>query len=122
MIQLGLCCPQTSFDIPQALPIGQLGKGHAAKLIPAGKTLDLVVAIVSPDTLTKIVNWDKVHQLRKYCTTSIHQPSPSARMQNYGLMKKIFSNRLYPLPPEKSLDLLIYSQLPDKRWDSSDTP
>jgi len=41
-------------------------------------------------------------------------------MQNYGLMKKIFSNRLYPLPPEKSLDLLIYSQLPDKRWDSSD--
>jgi len=41
-------------------------------------------------------------------------------MQNYGLMKKIFSNRLYPLPPEKSLDLLIYSQLPDKRWDSSE--
>lgn len=35
MIKPPLGCPQTSLDISQTFPIGQLGKGHAEILVPA---------------------------------------------------------------------------------------
>ena len=47
VIELGWGCPQTRFDVSEALPVGQLGKRHAEKLIPAGKALDLVVALIA---------------------------------------------------------------------------
>jgi len=89
VIQLGLCCPQACLDIPQAFPVGQLGKGHAEELVPAGENLYLVVSIVAFYALPKFVHGNKVHQLGEYGSTRVHQPSPSARMQKYGLLQKL---------------------------------
>ena len=119
MIQLCLGRSQACLDISQTFPIGQLGKGHAEKLVPAGEALDLVVAVVALYALAKIVNRHKVHQLGEHGTTRVHQPSPSAGMQKYGLHRKIISNRLQPFLPRNLLHILIYSRSPVKRWDSS---
>jgi len=40
---------------------GELGKGHGEKLIPAGEALDLVVAVVTIDTLAKVVSRQQLH-------------------------------------------------------------
>jgi hypothetical protein len=53
MIKLALLRPQASFDIAQTLPIGELREGHAKKLIPARKSLEFVVALVTFDTTSK---------------------------------------------------------------------
>ena len=110
VIKFGLCCPQTCLDVSQAFPVGQLGEGHAEILVPAGEALDLVVAVVSFYALPEIVDRHKVHQLGEHGSTRVHQPSPSARMQKYGLLQKIFSNRLQPFLPAKPqyLDLLVF--------------
>lgn len=119
MIQLALCRSQTRFDVSQTFSVGQLGKCHAEELIPAGEALDLVVAVVAFYALPEIVDRDEVHQLGEYGTTRVHEPSPSAGMQKYGPLQKIFSNRLQPFLPANPHQTLIYSLLPFKRWDSS---
>jgi hypothetical protein len=58
--------------------------------------------------------------LGEHGATRVHQPSPSAAMQKYGLLQKLFSNRLQPFLPVNLLHALIYNYLPVKRWDSSD--
>ena len=120
MIQLALRRPETGLDIPQALPVGELGKRHAEELIPAGEALDLVVAIVAFYTVPEIVDGDEVHQLGEYGATRVHEPSPSASMQKYGPLQKLFSNRLQPFLPAKYHQYLFYRHSPFKRWDSSD--
>jgi hypothetical protein len=57
---------QTRFDIAQTLSIGQLGKDHAQQLFPAGKVVNLVVALVSFDTLVELVPGQEVDELRKH--------------------------------------------------------
>ena len=121
MIEFCLCCPQTCLDVSQALPVGQLGKGHAEILVPASETLYLVVSIIAFYALPEIVHGNKIHQLGEYGTTRVHQPSPSARMQKYGLLQNIFSNRFQPSLPAKHRYALMYSLLSAKRWDSSDS-
>ena len=119
MIQLALCRSQTGLDVPQALPVGQLGKCHAEVLIPAGEALDLVVSMVVFYALAKIVDGYEVHQLGEYGTTRVHEPSPSASMQKYGPLQKLISNRLQPYLPAKHHQSLFYRLLYFKRWDSS---
>lgn len=93
MIQFGLGCPQTGLDVPQALPVGDLGESHAKELVPAGEALDLVVAVVPIDAFAKLVWRDKVHQLSKDCFPGIHMPSPSFVMQETYTSEKNISNR-----------------------------
>ena len=57
--------PIVCLDIPQAFSVSELRKGHAEKLVPAGKALDRVIAIVSCDALAKFVGRKKFHSLRK---------------------------------------------------------
>ncbi len=85
---------QTGLDIPQALPAGQLGEGHAQVLVPAGEVLDLVVAVVALDAGAKRVGRQEVHKLREDRPSGVHPPSPSARMRKYGTGAKSSSNRL----------------------------
>ncbi len=61
VIEFVLGPPEASLNISQACPVGQLGKRHAEKLVPAGKAYDLVVAVVSCDALAELVGRDKVH-------------------------------------------------------------
>ena len=37
MVELGVGDPQAGLDIPQALPVSELGEGHAEELVPAGE-------------------------------------------------------------------------------------
>ena len=92
VIELGFGHAQARLDIPQTFPVGQLRKSHAEELIPAGKALDLVIAVVAFYALTKFVRWDKVHQLSKNDSSDIHSPSPSAVMRKYDPSEKIISN------------------------------
>ena len=56
MIEFSLSRAETSLDVSEAFPIGQLSKGHAEKLVPAREVFDFVVAIVMMNAFVKIVN------------------------------------------------------------------
>ena len=69
-------CSQAGLDVAQALAKGQLRKGHAQKLIPAGKALDFEVAVVSLNALPKFVRREKIHQLGENRFSGIHGRVP----------------------------------------------
>jgi hypothetical protein len=97
VIELRTRRTQTSFDVAQALPVGQLGESHAQKLVPAGETLKFVVAIVALHAETKILRGKKVHQLREDRFAGIHTPPPAAKfLQDDGGANRN-SNRFYSL-------------------------
>ena len=56
-----LVAPQTDLEVAKAFAIGKLGKSPAAELIPAGKGLDLVVALVALATFLKFVLGKELH-------------------------------------------------------------
>jgi hypothetical protein len=57
--------PQAGLDITQALSIGQLGKGHAGVLVPAGEGLGMFVPLVSLNAPAKVVYGQEIHELCK---------------------------------------------------------
>ena len=57
---------QAGFDIAQTLAIGELGKGQAEKLVPAGKAADFVVAAITIHATAKLVCRNEIHQLREH--------------------------------------------------------
>ena len=61
VIKSSLVSAETGLDVSKAFAIGKLGKGHAEELIPAGKGLDLVVAVVALDTFLKFVLGEELH-------------------------------------------------------------
>jgi hypothetical protein len=74
VVELALNCAKARFDIPKAFPKSELSKCHAEELVQAGKTLDLVVSVVSQNAFAEIVHGKKVHQLRENSATDIHRP------------------------------------------------
>jgi len=56
VIEFPLSRTQTCLDISETFPIGQLGKGHAKELAPAGKVFDRVVTVVSLNAFLEFVN------------------------------------------------------------------
>ena len=56
MVEFPLSRAQTSFDVSEAFPIGQLSESHAEKLVPARKVFDLVVAVVSVNAFLEFVD------------------------------------------------------------------
>ena len=63
---------QASHDVAQALAEGQLGKGHAEKMVPTGETSHPVVASIALDTLAKLVAGQMLRQLRKQRLSAVH--------------------------------------------------
>ena len=61
MIELVSRSSEACLDIPQAFSVSELSKGHAEKLVPAGKSLDLVIAVVSCDAFAKFVDRKEFH-------------------------------------------------------------
>jgi hypothetical protein len=53
MIQFGRLSPQTSLNVAQAFPRGELREGQASKLINARKMLDLVLATITSHATAK---------------------------------------------------------------------
>ena len=63
MIPLGLHRPQAGLDVPQALPTGQVRKGHAQKLIVTLEVPGSVIAAIPMDAFVEFVLRQKVHEL-----------------------------------------------------------
>jgi len=61
MVELVSRSSEACLDIPQALPIGKLSECHAEKLVPAGETFDLVIAVVSNNAFVKFVDRKEFH-------------------------------------------------------------
>jgi len=89
-----LCRPQADLDVPQAFPVGEMSKGQAEKRIPAGEALALVISVVPFDAGTELGKGQTVHPWREDRPSRIHPPSPSARMEKYGMEQEGISNRL----------------------------
>jgi len=81
MEELVTLCPQTGFDVAKALPIGDLGKRHAKKLIPTGEALHIGVSLITGDTPPENVHRYEIHDLRKYQLADIHGCSPPGGSQ-----------------------------------------
>src|SRR5215208_8302947 len=120
MIELALLRAQASFDIAQTLPIGELREGHAKKLIPARKSLEFVVALVTFDTTSKSFGRKKVHQLRKDRFARIHQPSAAAKVANAAAGLVLISNRSLCASGLTFSLSTTYRQWANKRWDSTE--
>jgi len=70
---------QARFDVAQAVAISELCKGHAKKLIEAGKLAQSSMAPIALDALVEFVLGQEVEELRKNGSASVHVPSFARR-------------------------------------------
>jgi len=56
---------QAGLDVPEAFSISQLSEGHTKEMIETGKAFDLVVASISADTFSKLIERQEIHDLGK---------------------------------------------------------
>ena len=82
VIKLVALGTQAGFDIAQTFPIGQLGKGHAEKLVEACNRLDLVVPLVALDAPPEAVQGKMVDDLGENQFASRHVAAPVVRGYN----------------------------------------
>ena len=73
VIQLGLQGVQTDFDVAQAVPVGQLSKGHAQELIEAGELARAIVASVLADAAVEIALRQEGHELGEQKLPGVHR-------------------------------------------------
>ena len=73
MVEFAPLCPKAGFDIPQSLPVSDLGKGHAVILVETDELFDFVVAVVTIHALMKNVERKKFHQLRENDLSGIYR-------------------------------------------------
>lgn len=73
VVEFALLCPKAGLDMPQALPVSDLGKGHAVILPQTGELFDLVVAVVTIYALVKDVVRKKLHHLRENDFSGVHR-------------------------------------------------
>ncbi len=55
VIELGLMGTKAALDVRQALPVGELGEGHAQELVHAREALDISLAAISFDTAGELL-------------------------------------------------------------------
>src|SRR6266566_5970395 len=72
MVELILTRAQTGFNIAEAFPKGELTKGHAQKLIPAGEGFYFVVSVVASHTPTKLLWMDQISELGEDKFSGMH--------------------------------------------------
>jgi hypothetical protein len=78
MVELGLLGSKTNLDVSKTLPIGELGKSHAEKLVQACEPFDLPVALILLDANLKYMDRHVIHHLGENDFTFIHTPNPLA--------------------------------------------
>ena len=93
---LGANCAQACLDVAQTLAVSQLGKGHSKKLLPAGKLLDVTVALIASHASAKIAIGEKADQLREDALALIHPSMLSGRNASGQVQIAASQNRLYP--------------------------
>jgi len=93
VIKLGTLSAQTRFDVPQALPISKLRKGHAQVLIEARERFDFVLAPVTHHTTAKRRQRQMLHNLREHQFSQIHRRLPRMAASQDGKYQRRSSNR-----------------------------
>ena len=84
VIELGLSYTKACLNVPEALPKGELRKGHAKKLVGGSKNLVLVAPFVTSPAFAKFVLRQEVHQARKNRSAGIDALAPLQRIEAYG--------------------------------------
>ena len=72
MVELGGMGAQTSLDVAQAFPVGQLREGHAQKLIEMRKSERRITPRVLVHATPKSVQWQMIHELSEYQLSRMH--------------------------------------------------
>ena len=93
VIKLVALCSKACLDVPQALPIGQLGEGHTEKLIEARECLDLVFSTVSGHAATKRCQRKMPRQLCKNQRSLVHHATPRSQFSERDRTGNSSSNR-----------------------------
>src|SRR6266581_4367837 len=96
MVELILTRAQTGFNIAEAFPKGELTKGHAQKLIPAGEGFHFVVSVVASHTATKLLWMDQISELGEDKFSGMHPESLAKNLLCKNPVKH--SNRSQLLP------------------------
>src|SRR5450759_5584318 len=74
VIELATHCMQARFDVAQTLAVSQLGEGKSKELIPARKSAEFIIAVITSHAFLELVCRNVIHQLREYRSTGIHAP------------------------------------------------
>ena len=72
VVEFSTHCIEADIDVPQALPVRQLSKRHAIKLVEATEASYSSVAIVFLDAFLKLILGEKFHDLRKNRFAVVH--------------------------------------------------
>jgi len=84
---------EAGLDIAKTFAKGQLGKGQTEELIEARKAFDLVVSAIPPNTFSKFVKREEIHNLGKDGRWGIHRSLLAGKGDDNT---KLRSNRLRP--------------------------
>jgi hypothetical protein len=68
---------EARLNITQAFTVSELSEAHREKLVPTGKALLLMIAVIPTYTLLKLVPGKMLHELRENSLAKVH-PSLSA--------------------------------------------
>ena len=93
MVELRRLRRKTNFDVAQTLPVSELGKGHATKLLGATQSSRAVIATVARNDSMKGFPWQEVHDLRKQRLASVHHPLRALRNRKGYTLSARRSNR-----------------------------
>jgi hypothetical protein len=87
---------KANLDISQTLPVGDLGKRHAEKLIETRKCFYVGVALVLCNATMKGWQRYEVHNLLENQSTGKHLCPPPAFYRGSSSEKDVISSRLWP--------------------------
>ena len=80
VVELGALRIETSYQISQPFPAGQLGIRDAQKLSPGREVSDSMVRCISIDEMFEMAEGNEVQQLREYRPATIHDAAPFAKI------------------------------------------
>src|SRR5208282_5128165 len=118
VIKLWLMRAQAGFDVAQTLAISELGKSQREELIEAGKTLYLVVALVTIHATAKLGQRKQAHQLSKN-RSPIVQVLSSESLGN-GRIVHPNSNRFRSFSRATHSHTCTYRDFRIQHWDGTD--
>jgi hypothetical protein len=95
VVELGALRIETSHQISQTLPTGQLGICDTEKVSPGRKVLNAMIGGISIDEMLEMTEGDEVQQLREHRAATIHDAASFARKAGKDRAKKqlAISNR-----------------------------
>src|SRR5208337_2048795 len=103
----------------QTVATSELGKSQTQKLIEAGETLDLVIALVAIHRAPEFGERKQVHQLSKNRPATVHAPSLSDDRNGPRLHPN--SNRFCSFSRPTLNFACGYGESSNQHWDSTDT-